>query len=264
MAAVVAGLARLLQPAMMFPRGESGCQGPAPWYLLLGLRLVALFIADGPWSSASPDLVCNWTLVEADIRPFCSALCFNRRFLAPVSSVWGFAFLAALLPVGLMGFIRAGSQHQGKAVRGADEELTDIAGVSHSMAAGSSMATGTIHPLPNRATARTNMVPSEPKMSSHCTWPSMAFSFCVFLLLSMELVFFWVVVSLQIPLVSETTFLCFPGADTCPKAVECALAGQADKQMALWVLAFTAFVNMAACLAYLLLTLGKLSQCHRR
>ncbi|XP_034992265.1 uncharacterized protein LOC118095271 [Zootoca vivipara] len=255
MAAVVAGLARLLQPAMVFPGSEPGCRGLAPWYLLLGLRLVALFIADGPWSSPNPDLVCNWTSVQVDSRPFCSALCFNRHFPAPISSAWGFAFLTALLPVGLMGLIRTGSKHQRKAAKGGDEELTDITSVSHDMAAGSSMAPGTI-PLPN-------MVPSEPKMSARCTWPLAAFVFCVFLLLAMELGFFWVVISLQIPSVLRTTFLCLPGAHSCPEALECALAGQADKHMALWALAFTAFVNMAACLAYLLLTLGRASRCHR-
>nr|XP_028559161.1 uncharacterized protein LOC114582367 isoform X1 [Podarcis muralis]XP_028559162.1 uncharacterized protein LOC114582367 isoform X1 [Podarcis muralis] len=255
MAAVVAGLARLLQPAMMFPGGEPGCRDLAPWYLLLGLRLVALFIADGPWSSPSPDLVCNWTSVEADSRPFCSALCFNRHFPAPVSSAWGFAFLAALLPVGLMGLIRTGSKHRRKAAKEGDEELTDITSVSHDMAAGSSMAPGTI-PLPK-------MVPSESKMSPRCTWPSAAFVFCVFLLMATELGFFWVVIFLQIPSVLRTTFLCLPGAHSCPEALECALAGQADKHMALWTLAFTAVVNMAACLAYLLLTLGRAFRCHR-
>lgn len=264
MAAVVTGLARLFQPALAFSGTDAGCRGLAPWYLLLGLRLVALFIADGPWSSASPDLACNWTLVEVDIRPFCSALCFNQRFSAPLSSAWGFAFLVALLPVGLMRLIRTGYKHQRNAAGNADEGQTDTPGVHHTTTARFSMTAGEHSPA-GMATSITNMIPSEPKKTSLCcSWRTVAFGLCVTLLLASELCFLWVIVSLQIPAVSETTFLCFPGSRTCPKALECVLAGQADKQMALWTLALTAFVNMAACLAYLLLKLGKVFRCQRR
>ncbi|XP_066484998.1 uncharacterized protein [Tiliqua scincoides] len=263
MAAVVAGLARLFQPALAFSGGDTGCQGLAPWYLLLGLRLVALFIADGPWSSASPDLACNWTLVAVDIRPFCSALCFNQRFSAPISSAWGFAFLVALLPVGLMRLIKTGHKHQRNAAVNADEGQADPSGVHHTLTARFNEITGENSPA-SMATSRIDMIPLERKTALHCTWRAVAFSFCVILLLASELCFLWVVISLQIPPVSETTFLCYPGSQTCPKALECVLAGQPDKQMALWILALTAFVNMAACLAYLLLKLGKVFRCQRR
>ncbi|KAJ6653398.1 hypothetical protein lerEdw1_009299 [Lerista edwardsae] len=263
MAAVVAGLARLLQPALAFSGSDTGCRGLGPWYLLLGLRLVALFIADGPWSSASPDLACNWTLVEVDIRPFCSALCFNQRFSAPVSSAWGFAFLVALLPVGLMRLIKNGYKHQRNAAANADEGQADTSGVHHTTTARFNMAAGENSPA-SVATSITNMIPSEPKTSLCCSWRTVAAGLCVMLLLASELCFLWVVVSLQIPSVSETTFLCSPGSQTCPKALECVLAGQADKKMALWTLALTALVNMAACLAYLVLKLGKVFRCQKR
>ncbi|KAJ7314083.1 hypothetical protein JRQ81_006017 [Phrynocephalus forsythii] len=263
MAAVVAGLARVLQPAMAFPGGDPGCRGLSPWYLLLGLRLVALFIADGPWSSAKPDLACNWTSAYTDARPFCSALCFNQRFSSPVSSVWGFAFLAALLPVGLMWLLRAGLKHDKKTAKGADEERTDNATMSHNMADTINMAAGKIPP-PSMSAFRTNTVQPDAKMASHCAWHSVAFGFCVILLLVMEMCFLWVVIALQLPSVSETTFLCLPEVLTCPTALECALAGQADKRVALWALAFTAMVDVAACLGYLILRLGKVSRCHRR
>ncbi|XP_078233218.1 uncharacterized protein LOC110081785 [Pogona vitticeps] len=263
MAAVVAGLARVLQPAMALPAGGPGCHGLAPWYLLLGLRLVALFIADGPWSSVKPDLACNWTSAYSDTQPFCSTLCFNRHFSSPVSSVWGFAFLAAMLPVGLMWLLRTGLKHGKKAAKAGDEERADNSRVSHHMADEINTAAGKIPPSGVSA-FRIDMVQPDSKMASRCTWHSVAFGFCVILLLVMELCFLWVVIALQLPSVSETTFLCLPGALNCPKALECALAGQADKQVALWALAFTALVDMAACLAYLISRLAKALRCHRR
>ncbi|XP_016853331.1 uncharacterized protein LOC103281072 [Anolis carolinensis] len=261
MAAVVAGLARLLQPAMALPGGGSGGQGLAPWYLLLGLRLVALFIADGPWSSTQPDLACNWTLADVNAQPFCSALCFNQHFSSPVSSMWGFAFLAALLPVGLMKLIRAGQKHERKVARAADEELTDSIGLRQNMAAGIKTAAGSA-PTPTMTAFKTD--PPSLETKTPCTWRSVAFVFCVILLLAMEVCFLWAVILLQLPSVSETTFLCLPGAQTCPKALECAVAGQADKQVALWALAFTAIVDIAACLTYLFLKAVRLSPCHRK
>lgn len=255
-------MARLFQPALAFSGGD-GCHGLAPWYLLLGLRLVALFIADGPWSSANPDLACNWTQVDVNIRPFCSALCFNQRFSAPISSLWGFAFLVAMLPVGLMRLIRTGYKHHRNVAAKADEGPTDISGEHHSTTTRFSVSTRENSPA-SMATSRTDMIPSERKASLPCTWHTVTFGLCVMLLLASELCFLWVVISLQIPPVSETTFLCFPESQTCPNALECVLAGQPDKQMALWTLALTAFVNMSACLAYLLFKLGKFFRCHSR
>ncbi|XP_044304012.1 uncharacterized protein LOC123032296 [Varanus komodoensis] len=262
MAAVIASVARLLQPALAISEGESGCHGLAPWYLLLGLRLVALFIADGPWSSTKPDLACNWTSTTVETQSFCRALCFNQHFSSSTSSVWGFAFLIVLLPVGLMRLIRAGATRKGRATRKTDEELTDTMGASPNMASGINMAPGTL-PLPSIAAFRNNTLPLESKFPC-CTRQLVAFNLCVILLLTVEACFLWIVVSLQIPSVSEMSFLCLPRAQSCPQALECVVAGQADKQVALWALVFTAIVNVGASLAYLFLQLGKVPQCRGR
>ncbi|KAH0626393.1 hypothetical protein JD844_001351 [Phrynosoma platyrhinos] len=263
MAAFVAGLARVLQPTMTLLGGERRCQGLDPWYLLLGLRLVALFIADGPWSSVQPDLACNWTLADLNVRPFCSTLCFNQHFSSGVSSAWGFAFLVALLPVGLMRLIRSGVKHERQVARAADEELTDSIGMRHNMESGIKIAAGSAS-TSGVAAFKTDPIPTESKMAPRCTWRSVAFAFCVILFMAIELCFFWVVITLQMPSVSETTFLCLPGAQTCPEALECAMGRQADKQVALWALAFTAMVDVVACLVYLFLRLMRVSQCHRK
>lgn len=269
MAAVVAGLARLFQPALAVPGSNHGCQGLGLWYALLGLRTVALFIADGPWSSAIPQLACNWTLVEAAIQPFCSAVCFNQHFSTAIPTTWGFSFLVGLFPVGLMRLITTGSKHQKEAAAAeADKELTYAMGVGRTVAAGFHMADqpkpAGENSSPNMSVAGSSTAQLKPRISSHCSLRSMAFILCLTLLLAVELCFFYVVIALQIPSVSETTFLCLPGVHNCPKAFECVMAGQADKQMALWALAFTAILNMGACLAHIFLRLKKASRCCRR
>ncbi|XP_077170824.1 uncharacterized protein LOC143826100 [Paroedura picta] len=234
MAMVLPALARLFHSDLTAVRDEPGFPGLAPWYLLLTLRLVAHFIALGPWSSVSPDLTCNWTLTNT--QPFCSVLCFNQHFSAPLTSAWGFSFLMALVPLGLMRLIVARPDHQKKE---GDVKLTNPSGVSHNLAA-----------------TRADKVPVEiPKTSPHRPWRSVAYSLCVVLFLMMELSFLWVLIAWQVPAVSKTTFLCLPGVQICPEALECAVSGQIDKQTALWMLAITALVNVAACLIYFSLKL---------
>lgn len=266
MAMVLPALARFFQSDLTAVRDEPGFRGLAPWYLLLTIRLVAHFIAMGPWSSVGPDLTCNWTLVEADARPFCSALCFNQHFSAPITSVWGFSFLMALIPLGLMRLIVSRPKHQNN---GADVKLTHPTRGSHNMAASFNIAEHSNPALevsyPSTATTRADGVPGKtPKMASHSPWRAVTYSLCVILLLMMELSFLWVLIAWQVPAVSQTTFLCLPGARICPEALECAVAGQVDKQTALWMLAVTALINMAACLIFLFLKLRGCFVGHRR
>ncbi|KAG8140602.1 hypothetical protein E2320_003286 [Naja naja] len=244
---------------MMLPGGKSDGLGLAPWYLLLGLRLVALLLANDPWSSAKADLVCNWTktTMEEHLQPFCQALCFNQHFSSPVSSAWGLGFLLGLFPVGLMGLIRVVSKHQKKATRAAEEEQENPDGVNYAMAAAEP------HSSLKEATSERNVAASDAKISSPSTWHLAAFAFLVILVLVMELVFLWVVIALQIPLVSEMTFRCLLGRQACPPTLECAMLGQVDKQVALWGLIFTAIVNVVVCLSCLFLQLVKISRSHR-
>ncbi|XP_015275245.1 PREDICTED: uncharacterized protein LOC107117612 [Gekko japonicus] len=266
MAMVLPALARFFHSDLTAVSHEPAFQGLAPWYLLLTMRLVAHFIAMGPWSSVGPDLTCNWTSVEADARPFCSALCFNQHFSAPITSAWGFSFLMALIPMGLMRLIVTRPKHQRKE---ADVKLANPTCVSHNLPANFNTAE---HPspaleasFPSITATRADGAPVEtPKMPSHSPWRSVTYSLCVVLLLMMELAFLWVLIAWQVPAVSKTTFLCLPGAQICPKALECAVAGQIDKQTALWMLAVTALINMAACLLYLFLKLQNFFVGHRR
>ncbi|CAM5117233.1 unnamed protein product [Eretmochelys imbricata] len=278
MAAVVAALARL-HPALAILGSDAQCHSLAPWYFLLGLRLVALFVADGPWASVKPDLACNWTSVNGDSQPFCAALCYNQRFRAPISSFWGFAFLATLLPMGLMLLIHA--QFSRRAAARGDKESAGPTDATN-MAAKPNMAAKTkLAGEPNMATGanwvdiinmdsesqrvgQSKMATPGAKMAASSAWRSPAFGLCVVLLLATELGFLWAMLALQLPLVSGAYFQCRPGAPPCPPALECALSGQADKKMALVTLAFTACVNIASCLAYGIMRLGRAAQCQRR
>ncbi|XP_026567729.1 gap junction beta-2 protein-like [Pseudonaja textilis] len=259
MAALVTGLARLFQPTMMLPGGNSDGLGLAPWYLLLGLRLVALLLANDPWSSAKADLVCNWTktTMEEHLQPFCQALCFNQHFSSPISSVWGLGFLLGLFPVGFMGLISVVSKHQKKATRAAEEKQANPDDVNYAMAATE------LHPSLKEATSERNVAASDAKISTLSTWHLAASAFLVIFVLVMELIFLWVVIALQIPLVSETTFRCLLERQACPPVLECVMLGQVDKKVALWGLIFTAIVNVVVCLSCLLLRLVKIFRCHR-
>ncbi|XP_070584669.1 gap junction beta-2 protein-like [Erythrolamprus reginae] len=247
MAALISALARLFQPTMMLPGAKSDGNriGLAPWYLLLGLRLVALLLANDPWSSVKEDLVCNWTkaTMEQHLQPFCQALCFNQHFSSPITSAWGLSFLLGLFPVGLMGLIGVLSNQQEKPAGEAKEEQAN-------RGANYAMKDEDLHQTPQKATL-------DPP-NARTTWHSAAFACLVILLLVMELVFLWVLTALQIPLVSQMTFRCLLGGQSCPPILECAMLGQVDKQVALWGLIFIAVINVAVCLSCLLLRLVKI------
>ncbi|XP_032093130.1 uncharacterized protein LOC116522359 [Thamnophis elegans] len=259
MAALITGLARLFQPTMMLPGGKSEGLGLAPWYLLLGLRLVALLLANDPWSSAKTDLVCNWTktTMEEHLQPFCQALCFNQHFSSPVSSAWGLGFLLGLFPVGLMGLIKIVSEHQKKAATAGEEEQGNPDGATYAMMAAES------HPSHKEAILERNAAPLDAKTSPPSTWHVAAFGCLVILLLVMEVVFLWVVIALQIPLVTDLTFRCLLEGRACPPILECVMLGQVDKQVALWGLIFTAIMNVVVCLSCLLLRLVKICRCQQ-
>ncbi|KAJ1125517.1 hypothetical protein NDU88_003946 [Pleurodeles waltl] len=84
---------------------------------------------------------------------------------------------------------------------------------------------------------------------------------CILFLLSIELVFLWALVALQLPKVFPHTFPC--QADSCPEHVECAVFGRTEKQMALAILAFTASVNVVACVTSIIMEAVQLSRCQK-
>ncbi|KYO28633.1 hypothetical protein Y1Q_0017879 [Alligator mississippiensis] len=270
-AAVVAGLARVLHPALggAGASGQDGCQGLAPWYLLLGLRLVALFVADGPWPSAGPDLVCASAPGETEAsRAFCTAVCFNQCFPAPIATAWGLGFLACLLPVGLMRLIRSQGRCQAPNVEAMDaSKMAAIPEGEESPSEASKIAAQVgfnLAVLSEGEELPSKMATGRSKMAACPAVRSLAFGLCVALLLLVETVFLWVVLSLQLPAVTVASFRCQPDSVLCPLTLECALGRQADKQLALWTLASTSFLNMTACLIYGVLGLWRAARCQGR
>ncbi|XP_030044716.1 uncharacterized protein LOC115474671 [Microcaecilia unicolor] len=223
MAAIVTGLVRLVQPSLA---ALNECQGSIIWYSLLGLRLVALFVADNPWSSIKPDFACNRTMDS-----FCLILCFNSSFNIPFSSLWSFSFMAALLPVFLMRLAQKGSI---KMFRSKDMEMME--------------------PCEE----------GQPKVTSGST-TSKVFPYCccILLLLALELSFLWAILALQLPRITPRTFVCRTGGH-CPEDVQCAVFGRSEKLMALIVLAFTASMNAIACVACFILELMQLKCSHKK
>ncbi|XP_025032645.1 uncharacterized protein LOC103063470 [Python bivittatus] len=76
------------------------------------------------------------------------------------------------------------------------------------------------------------------------------FDIWVGLLLTSETCFLCAIILLQMPRLIGRSWICSPGAVSCPEAVECALKGRAEKRMALWGLAFTSILFIIACSGY--------------
>ncbi|XP_041038121.1 uncharacterized protein LOC121274824 isoform X2 [Carcharodon carcharias] len=91
MPAYVAGFSRL---ASVVAGSLSTHRGMTLWYGLMGVRLVALFVADRPWDSLRTDFICN-----GSVSPYCWANCFNRHFDFPMDVLWDFSYILAALPV---------------------------------------------------------------------------------------------------------------------------------------------------------------------
>ncbi|XP_029462794.1 uncharacterized protein LOC115094166 [Rhinatrema bivittatum] len=223
MAAIITGLVRLVQPSL---GSMDEWQRPVIWYGLLGLRLVALFVADNPWSSVKSDIACN-----RSVDAFCLTLCFNSAFDVSFSSLWSFSFLAALLPVFLMRLAQRGSV---KVRKRKDMEL--------------------MGPCED----------GQPKATDEVTrGTALPYCCCILFLLALELTFLWAILSLQLPRVLPRTFSCRAGAH-CPGDVQCAFFGHAEKLMALVALAFTASVNAVACVVCFILELIQLRRFHKK
>ncbi|XP_061447581.1 uncharacterized protein LOC133367501 [Rhineura floridana] len=226
MAAVIGGISRLFQPTIGVLSAEKLCQGLNPWYFLIGLRMVTLFFAFGPWDSLKSDMVCQWPSDTGDAKTFCSVLCYNQLFPIPISAVWSFYFIAIIFTVALMKFVYV----QSKDASGKDVEE---------------------EPRPSfgtEADAGCCETQSQPKFGG---WRYGIYIFSIVLILAMELSFIWILIGLQLPIMTQGIVTCRPNNPACPPSAQCALNGQSDKQGILWALAFCAAANACVCIGYL-------------
>ncbi|XP_053115169.1 uncharacterized protein LOC128328934 [Hemicordylus capensis] len=103
MSIILSGLIHVFRPLLASLSGALDCKGLGPWYFLLGLRIVAIFFANGPWDTIREDVECNFIQpIEDRSRDFCRALCNNLHFPISVSATWGLVFIVLLLLTGLM------------------------------------------------------------------------------------------------------------------------------------------------------------------
>ncbi|XP_039392068.1 uncharacterized protein LOC120404135 [Mauremys reevesii] len=360
---IISTLVSLLQPVLSALSGAVQWQGLQHWYFLLGLRLLAMYFASSPWESAQQDMACAWSPgQEAETRTFCTSVCYNRHFLAPVLPTWGFSFLIALIPITIIRVLYPKEDLHGKGGQEVAASATCNKASEHRLAVESyvaarpkmggesnmatksnmaatvrllgeskmvarpkvvgesNMATksnmaATVRLLgeskmvarpkvvgeSNMATksnmaamvqpagdsnmaatpklvgatnvaARDNTVgissvtssPAGPDMAAQPPWCAGVITMCIAVLLATEVGFLWALLARQLPMVSGPNFPCFPGTPACPPALECTVRGQADKHMALVMLALTACVSILVCLGYGGAWLGRATCCRGR
>ncbi|CAI5790955.1 Hypothetical predicted protein [Podarcis lilfordi] len=221
MAAVIGGISRLFQPTIEVLSAQKLCQGINPWYFLIGLRMVTLFFAFGPWDSLKTDMICQWPKDTGDAKTFCSVLCYNQLFPIPVSALWTFHFIAIIFTVALMKFVYVST--------------TDKSGKP-----------GEAEPKPGETGCCETV--GKPKFGG---WRYGIYIFTIVLILAIELSFMWTLIGLQLPIMTRGIVTCRPNNPVCPETAQCALNGRADKQAILWVLAFCAAANVCVCIGYL-------------
>ncbi|GCB82466.1 hypothetical protein scyTo_0022910, partial [Scyliorhinus torazame] len=209
MAAYFAGFSRLVSVAAGTLTGR---QGMTLWYGLLGVRLVALFVADRPWATLRSDFICNET-----VEPYCWASCFNMHFDFPMDVLWDFSYVLTILPIFCLYQLAPGAWGPKAA---APEEP------------------------PGRLTL--DEAGAKPKASRRRPWAAVASALSLAVI---EGAFLWVLARIQLPLVVPTLVLCRSPA--CPHELECGLYAQAEKLGALAVLAFASGLNILVSLVYI-------------
>ncbi|KAG8147956.1 hypothetical protein E2320_001396 [Naja naja] len=223
MATVIGGISRLFQPTIAVLSAEKICQGTNPWYFLIGLRMVTLFFAYGPWDSLKADLVCRWPSNIGDGNKFCSAICYNQRFPVPISGFWVFHFIAIIFTIALLKFVYVTK----KSPTDKDAEAAR-------------------RPKPTSGTE------SSPKVGEGFGgWRYGIYIFCIALLLAIDVAFIWTLLGFQLPNLSQEVTTCYPNDPACPATAQCAVTGVSDKRAILWVLAFCSAANIVFCIGVL-------------
>lgn len=222
MAAIVTGFLRLLQPAMAV---ISQHQGTALWYGLLGIRLVALFIADGPWGTIKEDFTCNET-----VSTFCLATCFNQQFNFPFSGLWSFTFVASLVPVVLL---KTSNVWTTRYLRDSDVEMVNCDG-AQDIKDGSPDGP-CVGRAPHKVSVLSKLLPN---------------IICCLVLLLLEGVFLFLLASRQLPRIHSRNFICQTSA--CPVELQCTIFSQMDKLMAVITLIIISSFICGTCLMYLM------------
>eukprot|EP00061_Rhincodon_typus_P012351 g38031.t1 len=223
-AAYVAALGRLASVAMSC---VSGAQGLTLWSGLIGLRLLALFIADRPWSGSKTHFVCNGTATSSSVTEFCSTFCFNLHFRFPVDVFWHFSFLLALLPIFCLYMLAPRRR----------PSLPEAGPLPQEEREGGRLS---LEEPPGRVQGR-----GRPWLSVCCSLS----------LVALESAFVWVLLKIQLPLVLPASISCLaPPGGACNEAdggpLTCILVDRANKVGALSVMAFTSLLNVAVSLGY--------------
>ncbi|KAK9395405.1 hypothetical protein NXF25_018766 [Crotalus adamanteus] len=220
MALVIGGISQLFQPTIAVLSAEKICQGTNLWYFLIGLHMVTLFFAYGPWDSLKADLVCCWPSNIEDANKFCLTICYNQRFPVPISGFWVFHFIAIIFTVALLKFVYVTK----KSPKDKDAEAArkPISGTESSPKVGEQLHFG--------------------------GWRQGIYIFCIALLLAIDIAFIWTLLGLQLPNLIQEVTTCYPNDPACPATAQFAVNSISDKRAILWVLAFCSAANIIFCI----------------
>ncbi|KYO17564.1 hypothetical protein Y1Q_0007698 [Alligator mississippiensis] len=148
MSVVVESVVEFLHPVLHVLQGTRGPPSVRHWYLLLGLRLMAMFFARGAWRTLRHDLACAWTAAVPNeqeeqaeaLRRFCKVVCYNRHFHNAITPTWGLSFLLALIPITIIrSLYPTDGEERDREGRHHRREVSNMA-ASHSCREGSNMA----------------------------------------------------------------------------------------------------------------------------
>lgn len=230
MAGVVGGITRLFHPTVGVLASDKTCRGLNPWYFLLGLHLVSVFFAYGPWDAVKSDLVCNWPSSAGDEKTFCNALCYNQRFPVAVSSAWALHLLTVLIVVALMKFVYVTVKK--KDAPGKDVEKA-------------------VEPTPDKGSSAELEWYDVIGKTEFGGWRYTIYILCIVVILAATSIFMFVLFVYQLPPVMQKTFTCTPENAACPAFVQCAFAGRSDKRAILWAMACCSGATISLCVCYL-------------
>ncbi|KAL8176621.1 UNVERIFIED_CONTAM: hypothetical protein K2H54_037013 [Gekko kuhli] len=230
MAGVVGGITRLFQPTVGVLASDKTCRGLNPWYFLVGLHLVSVFFAYGPWDAAKSDLVCHWPSSAGDEKTFCNALCYNQRFPVAISSSWALHLLVMLIMVALMKFVYV-------TVKKKDSSGKDVETA--------------VEPTPDQGTSAVLEWYDVVGKTEFGGWRYKVYMLCIIAILAATSIFMFVLIAYQLPAVMQKTFTCTPENAACPGSVQCTFTGRSDKRAILWAMACCSGATIILCIGYL-------------
>ncbi|XP_078508570.1 gap junction beta-2 protein-like [Lissotriton helveticus] len=208
--AMVTGLIPILRGAI---EATTDYHGRTLWFGFMAVRLIALYIAEMPWSKSDTDFQCDVNASE-----FCRKACFNDHFDSPIVSLWNFTYILFVISVLLMelfasqlryNIIKAKLKHGALSVTSGTNGITGVKG--HDLAQQDIMIDFHLQ---------------KKMLGLYLT--------CITLRLGLEMAFLYVLVVWHLPKVDGSPITCSTGL--CPGPYTCLVRAAAEKHMSIIML----------------------------